>query len=78
MKQVFFWNAEHIQLQFKVCALFQFVLDLFLCWQFWAYGAGEMAAKGINVGEKVGTVGYLGLTHAQKGSLSEKIEMGLK
>ncbi|KAI5799238.1 hypothetical protein DFH27DRAFT_88483 [Peziza echinospora] len=46
MKQIFFYTAEHISIQFKVCALFQMCVDLFLGFQFFMYGNGE-AEKGV-------------------------------
>ena len=54
MKQIFFFTAEHIQLQFKLCALFQMGMDIFLCYQFWAFGGGDddKAAKQV-VAEKM-------------------------
>ncbi|KAL7267562.1 hypothetical protein RUND412_009848 [Rhizina undulata] len=41
MKTIFFFNAEKVGLQFKICAAVQFVLDAFLGVQFWMFGAGE-------------------------------------
>jgi len=41
MKQVFFFSAEKISLQFKLCAGFQMLMDLVLGWQFWRYGNEE-------------------------------------
>ena len=41
MKQLFFFSADRISLQFKLCAAFQMVMDLVLAWQFWMYGNRE-------------------------------------
>lgn len=40
MKQVYFYSARSIQVQFKLCAAFQMMMDLGLAVQFWMYGNG--------------------------------------
>ncbi|RPB20058.1 hypothetical protein L211DRAFT_842092 [Terfezia boudieri ATCC MYA-4762] len=47
MKQVFFFSAEKISLQFKLCAGFQMLMDLVLGWQFWRYGNGRIEEKAV-------------------------------
>lgn len=44
MKQVYFFSAEHVNMQFKLCALVQMTMDLVLAWQFWTYGNEDQAA----------------------------------
>jgi hypothetical protein len=41
MKMVFFANAEHVGLQFKLCAVVQTVFDACLVMQFWWFGNGK-------------------------------------
>ncbi|KAF8469112.1 hypothetical protein BDZ91DRAFT_655742 [Kalaharituber pfeilii] len=53
MKQVFFFSADHISLQFKLCAMFQMALDLFLGVQFWMYGNGDGPHVPIPMSEKM-------------------------
>lgn len=53
MKQVFFFSAERIGLQFKLCAVFQMAMDLLLGWQFWCYGNGEGLEGGGVAAEKL-------------------------
>ena len=63
MKQVFFFSAEHVNLQFKLCAVVQMTMDLVLAWQFWTYGNGDQAALGMDMG--MGGI-----------AVAEKLEMG--
>jgi hypothetical protein len=45
MKMVYFHNAEHVGVQFKLCAFVQMVLDAYLGVQFWWFGAGPVEDK---------------------------------
>jgi hypothetical protein len=52
MKTMYFFSAEHVGLQFKLCAAVQFVLDVYLGAQFWMFGSGDGGAMkdvGMNV-----------------------------
>jgi len=41
MKMVFFANAEHVGLQFELCAAVQTAFDAYLGVQFWWFGNGK-------------------------------------
>lgn len=45
MKMVYFYNAQHVGIQFKACAIVQMVLDAYLGVQFWRFGAGPVENK---------------------------------
>jgi len=52
MKLVYFYNAQHVGLQFKVCACVQTVMDAYLGVQFWRFGNGprvEDKGKGVEM-----------------------------
>ncbi|PWW72101.1 hypothetical protein C7212DRAFT_228036, partial [Tuber magnatum] len=40
MKMLYFLSAEHVGMQFKLCAGVQFTLDAYLGLQFWMFGGG--------------------------------------
>ena len=69
MKQVYFFSAEHVNLQFKFCALIQMTMDLVLAWQFWTYGNGDQTTLGMRMGTGTG-IGTAGV------AVAEKLEMG--
>ncbi|CUS10552.1 unnamed protein product [Tuber aestivum] len=48
MKMLYFFSAEHVDVQFKLCAGVQFALDAYLGVQFWMFGGGgEGVEEGI-------------------------------
>jgi len=52
MKMVYFYNAQHVGMQFKACAVTQMIMDVYLGVQFWRFGNGpkiEGKGKGVEM-----------------------------
>lgn len=74
MKQVFFFSSEHVGPEFKICAGFQMMLDIYLCVQFFMFGDGSgpaaVAAKKGGIAAETHPLG-----HVPVGDEGLKLEM---